>query len=144
MDALQAFMSAVAEINESVRRFPTPETIETLRAVVAKLPRISQALIDGWPKLDSFCGQCNASLADRGWYVAGQIPASHYAQLIKALSSSNETVVDQLAADYARSRIDGLNERIECSHPARHAIISDAIDAHQSKKYTLSIPTLLA
>ncbi len=83
-------------------------------------------------------------LADRGWYLGGQLTPVACAGLAEAVRAGREQEIESFMQDLAKSRIQSVLAGLKADYPRRFPILRDAFDAHSAGKYTLSIPATLA
>ena len=83
-------------------------------------------------------------LLSRGWCHSYEFPDRALILLNKLADAGDLEHIDLLMADFTRHQFDRIQHAACKTYPARAAILTDAFEAHQSKKFTLSVPTLLA
>jgi hypothetical protein len=84
-----------------------------------------------------------SSLADRGWFISGEVGFSSLLELKDDLGPENIALVDKQMSVWISESIHSIEESVLISFPQRIHIISAAIRAHTNKQFELSVPTLL-
>lgn len=83
-------------------------------------------------------------LAERGWYPSPQEDAQAPPWLIERMDAGDHESIENHMVAFARERIDDIAEVVSERWPARAGIVQDALIAHSSGKYSLSVPVFLA
>lgn len=91
-----------------------------------------------------YCQELCEDLAQRGWFIAGSLSPSQYDPIAKALRHGHEHEVEEFLNAHVKDLIPGIRSRALKRWPNRAHILSDAFDAHNALKYTLSVPVFLA
>ncbi len=148
MDQFVQFLNQMGRVGKAFKDWLTPENVERMRQFAEKLATVVRELpplVREWQEREQvLCDRANALLADRGWYVPGQIAAIDYLRILDCVERSDEAQIEGILRRYARSRVEDVRKVVGSEYPTRLAIVSDALDAHDSGKFTLSVPVLLA
>jgi len=83
-------------------------------------------------------------LFERGWYLGPDISLPGIKYLAKCVDSGEHDTIEADMQEWAEGRLAQIVANVKKNVPARLSIIADAIEAHRSAKYTLSVPVLLA
>ncbi|GEM_PF-5609391 len=118
------------------------ETIEPITRMLKEFLEISQKIYE----ISKVFEEPEFKAFEYNWLIFLPIPSM--LKLYKMHKNGKDEEIKQLLIQVCRAEefLLNLNEEMKNSNisPMRIAIIKDAIDAHISKKYTLSIPVLLA
>jgi hypothetical protein len=83
-------------------------------------------------------------MLQRGWYIGGSLGVSQLQQLKNAIKLKRESEIEKFLIHHVRSITKDTESKAYIRWPHRHDILADAFDAHFKKKYTLSVPVMLA
>ena len=83
-------------------------------------------------------------LAERGWYIDPELPATAPADLVDAIEEGQAQDVDDALVEYFGGKLGTIKERLLRHYPHRRPFISKAFAAHEHGDYELSIPVFLA
>lgn len=83
-------------------------------------------------------------LAKRGWYIGGSLNPIQHVQLRDAIQNGKDDRIDSFFEQHVRARVDDIEHFVCKTWPRRAEIIKAAFEAHKERKYSLSIPTMLA
>jgi hypothetical protein len=122
-------MSNIQSLIDSVRK--TQEFIEQFRKDNELLAQI-------------YGDKLRQYLADRGWYIAGILYPGQMAKLSQAIEQNSENEIEEFLKEHVRRLMSEVEKDICKAWPIRAPLLKDAFEAHKSKKYSLSIPVLLA
>lgn len=122
-------MNNIQSLIDSVRK--TQQFIEQFRKDNALLSQI-------------YGDRLKQYFADRGWYIAGTLYPSQMVNLSKAIDQNCENEIEEFLKEHVRRLMSEVETNISKAWPKRAPLLKDAFEAHKSKKYSLSIPVLLA
>lgn len=124
--------------------------IETLKRVSKQIRAVSDDVINSvdvsWLKdLPKHEDRIRDYCAANGWYLpllGFTIP--QIKSLADLIEKDQNTEVEDFLCDFAKSCYDSTFTQAQKYWPHRQNILQDAFDAHIQRKYTLSVPVLLA
>lgn len=91
-----------------------------------------------------FTKNISQELAKRGWFIAGSLYPPQYQPLSDALKNQAEDQVEEFLKTHVRGMVSNVRKNAVERWRDRAEILDDAFDAHVQRKFTLSIPVLLA
>lgn len=138
---------------ESPSSSPLP-WVEALRSIGEVVARATHAfatnvlpsvlsLADDIRKLPDEMRPMVRSLAERGWFISGEMGISELRHFQQLSGSSSTEEVDAMLAQWIESEIDRIYATAVQHFPKRQAILTAAFTAHKAGIYELSIPALL-
>ena len=132
MERSQNFQSAIAPLIEKMQR--RHEAIkDAMRPLVEMMQKSSQVR----PAVMAY-------LIDCGWFVTMDFPIGWFVHLEEWRVAGQHDEVEAAMSRFARGQADETERLLGERFPARTAILADAFAAHRERRYTLSIPVLLA
>ncbi|WP_263772037.1 hypothetical protein [Propionivibrio soli] len=129
------WVEALRSIGESVARVMQAFSANVLPSVVA--------LAEGIRKLPDELRPMVRSLAERGWFISGEMGMSELRHFQHLSGSSTPEEVDAMLAQWIENEIDRIYATAVQHFPKRQAILAAAFNAHRTGIYELSIPALL-
>lgn len=104
-----------------------------------------QVVAQTFQKLPEDTRQAQEYLARRGWFISLRyLPLSRIGWIARHAERGNHDEIEEYILDHARVLVQSTSEKVEELYPHRSDILEQAIDAHESGKYAVSIPTMLA
>lgn len=82
-------------------------------------------------------------LFDNGWYISYDMSISDVKLMAELKRKNKIQDLEILLLNHAKNLIPEIKKKIHLEFPDREKIISDAISAHDEKRFTLSIPIFL-
>lgn len=82
-------------------------------------------------------------LAERGWFVSGEMGMSELRHFQKIDSSGDNTKIDAMMSEWVEEQLERILETACTRFPARRSILTAAFSAHTTGAYELSIPVTL-
>lgn len=117
---------------------------EAIANLTEQVPRIVEALRVGFAeRFPKEIHPIISSLADRGWFISGEVGFSTLLELKDVLGPENAAFVDKQMSTWISESIPSIEESVLKRFPERIRIISSAIRAHTNKQFELSVPIFL-
>ena len=112
---------------------------QTFQAIAPHLVLILEWL-EKQPEIDR---ESLIKLAKIGWFPDLGMPLDN---LLPVMQAANEDPIkaETIAIDFLRARVDAIESELAQSYPNRSHLFCDAFEAHRKRKFSLSIPVLLA
>jgi len=83
-------------------------------------------------------------LANRGWFIDFEMPASVFKEIIKIINEGKFTIFERELISYFEKHLDRIESDIIIRFKNRKNLINASFNAHRRKEYILSIPVILA
>lgn len=126
----------------AVRSFQKTISLASEAFRVSVLPTLV-ALAEGIRKLPDELRPMVRALAERGWFISGEMGMSEL-RIFQHLSESGKFEdVDALMSEWVESEIPQILQRAVQRFPARQSIFEAAISAHSAGNFELSVPVFL-
>lgn len=106
--------------------------------------RVAPALIaflEGMQRLPDEVRPAVRALAERGWYISGEMGASELWELARTVGDSER--LDLIMAGWVRGELPEIQKRASERFPHRASILCSAFAAHNSSAFELSVPVIL-
>lgn len=138
--ALAPLAEKMKEIQGSINITPL-----SLNLNLEKYSALFEAIAEETKNIPSRVDTINSYLAKRGWFVPFHFADLDVFKRYEALiNEGKHEFIESDIQKYIREHIHVFRRQSEEYFPVRYKIISSAFDAHEEKKYELSIPVLLA
>jgi hypothetical protein len=82
-------------------------------------------------------------LLSESWYLSVELPFRLILTLDQLLEQKESAKIERVLCNFFRRRVCTIQELVERNFPHRRRHISDAFEAHQSGKFSLSVPAFL-
>jgi len=105
---------------------------------------IGMLIAESWNKAFDAAPVVQEYLHKRGWSVSNEFTPGHFVSIRDFASREAHLEADEFMATFVEEIKERVKKRIIDRFPERQHIITDAFQAHDERKYTLSIPTLLS
>jgi len=125
-------------INKANQQFS--KSLGGLTSFMSSLPKINPDFMVG---LEERIKEQTLFFADQGWFFDDQMPMTLH-QVKKLFEEDNHDEANLYFKDYFSENIDRIKLEIVQQFNHRKEFLEDAFEAHNLKKYSLSIPVLLA
>lgn len=132
---LDEFYKSIENMNKVVC-----EAVNSIRIDIPKLTGVINLIINEDDVAENMKG-INKKLLINGWYITNETDVSI---LNDIMNETDINRIDEIMANASRHIVKNTYGRIKQNYPNRYNIIKDALDAHNNKLYTLSIPVILS
>ena len=109
-----------------------------------KFESLGKQIADGWKRAFDAAPSVLEYLQKRGWSVSNEFTAGHFIAINDFAIKGSHEDIDQLMTTFVEEIKDDVRKRLIERFPHRQQIVTDAFHAHDERKYSLSIPVLLA
>jgi hypothetical protein len=136
-----AFEGIAARVAESLANLRLPPEFQR---ALEEAGRFQREFAEALERLPERTRTELSHLAERGWYIDPELPASAPADLVDAIEEGQAQGVDDALVEYFGEKLVTIKERLLRQYPHRAAFFSKSFAAHERGDYELSIPVFLA
>jgi hypothetical protein len=130
---------------------PWVEALEAMGEVVGRAARVFAidvlpsllAIADGLQRLPDELRPVVRTLAERGWFISGEMGMSELRHLQRVVETTDAAQLDVEMAGWIEEQLVRIENTAAQRFPAREQILAAAFAAHRAKTYELSVPVLL-
>lgn len=110
-----------------------------------QIQRASEVIGETFRKLPDDTRRAQAYLAQRGWFVSlGFLSLPRIGWIARRGEAGGHEEVDEYVVSHVQWLKNGLTDKVREVSPSRAHIIEQAVEAHDARKYAVSIPAMLA